>query len=398
MSNLNSLKKAGEAIYDRSIAMPISKIYQVTAPHFTKSREREAKGRILSLSNFRNDRDVVQCGYTRSTLPNVFYWLRAWDKETFLKIAGLGVHTDDLYNPREQAYKDGQEYAVEAISANSNYDVVNFGAMTKRLFSKKALAELRQKFPETIFTIGDSYTVQILKEDVLRELSNIKGRANSDVNVLVTGASGFLGEQSVSFLVEAGYNVIGLCTDTERAAKIAKTYSVSTTTDKSKISNIDAIVACTHAYESRLTMEFLRKITRNKTVMRVIDPAEPSAFSRKEYAKCKGNVVRIDAGNAHSQNLEKFGEVIIGKALGLPKRQIWACFAEAMILARHKDDERVRAMNWMKVSPESLSLIAELAEGVFSQPPVPSSFGEERRGARYKTPFTPYRPMRPAQT
>jgi len=89
-------------------------------------------------------------------------------------------------------------------------------------------------------------------------------------------------------------------------------------------------VACTHSKEIRLTADMVELIRKRDKKLLVVDVAEPSNLKYREFQKCKGVVIRQDAGNAYNSRLKYVLGAISYKMFSLTQGVTFGCFAEAM--------------------------------------------------------------------
>lgn len=324
---------------------------------------------VVMVSNFRDQVDVVKFGYRGKTLPDVLKWIRFHWNGIASQLFMIGVLTEDLL--QREGIKKGQHHFSEAIRnpIRKGTGVVLLAANTKRIFGKNA-AKLRNEFPDTIFTIGDNFTSLNLCQEVERTIC-ITGLVNP--RVLVVGPSGHLGGDVVKWLINRGYQVIGLGSDEKRAKKAEDELKIPIVTKFSDIGRVDIVVTCTHVNRSKLSAVDSIRFPGRKLV--VVDVCEPPNLDQDTYKAFSDKVIRVDAGNGYSKKLKYVLEPLGYNILRLSKNMAWGCFCEAMIIAKHKDDPEVASANWLEVNETNKRIISKYFEADFGLSPKPLCFG-----------------------
>lgn len=86
---------------------------------------------------------------------------------------------------------------------------------------------MKELFPNILFTIGDNGTVFLLQQETFKALTNA-GLHQSSAKIAVLGPYGLLGEMMVKFLLEKGYNVMGVGTNKIGLETVSKKYGIPT--------------------------------------------------------------------------------------------------------------------------------------------------------------------------
>ncbi len=250
--------------------------------------------------------------------------------------------------------------------------VILLAAGTKRLFNDGKI--LQERFPGTIFTIGDNGTMLLLQKQALDALEN-SGLEPMRSAIAVLGPYGFLGKMMVGSLRERGYRVIGLGRSKGALRRISDEFGIDVYVSFAEMGKVDAVIACTHSDGARLTIDTVETIRKPGRKLLVVDVAEPSNLVQEEYVKCRDRVIRLDAGNAYNPRLKYVLGAISYRMFRLGRNITFGCFAEAIALASAvRRGEDVSRHNWLEVSENNLEVIARLfAEDGFVCPP-PSCF------------------------
>lgn len=266
--------------------------------------------------------------------------------------------------------KRAQAQFISALvwASKKGAKVVLFAATTKRLFSDEGMEKIKADFPDITFTIGDSGTSFVLQNDALRafKLCNIVEKSR----VAILGPSGFLGEIMAKYLKKLGYSVVGFGSDKARLEKVGREIGIETCNNFSDLGTVNSVIACTHSEQATLDPDIIDKIRNADEKLVIIDVAEPKNLSEEEYFSCKDKVILFHAGDPYSRNLKYVGGFLSYRMLRLSKGVVFGCFAEALVIGyciKHNqmvDD--IKSTNWLKVSDESMCLVARLFEGKFS--------------------------------
>jgi len=174
-----------------------------------------------------------------------------------------------------------------------------------------------------------------------------------------------------------GYDIIGAGPSEDGLQKVNKMYGVQTCRTFSEMGKVDAVVACTHSEKIRLNAETVDFIRKDGKKLLVIDVAEPSNLTYREFQKCKDRVVRQDAGNAYAPGLKYVLGAISYRMFRLSRGVTFGCFAEALALAwalnnGHAGD--VLKRNWLEVNENNMEFTASLFKELGFTIPSPRCF------------------------
>jgi predicted amino acid dehydrogenase len=253
--------------------------------------------------------------------------------------------------------------------------VVLLAASTKRLFGRDA-KELKEKFPNTIFTIGDNGTAHLLLADTLNAIK-VKNISKEYGKIVILGAYGILGEAMVEALNFRGYKVIAVGDNVARLIELEKKYGIETSSSMESLENVDLVVACTHKKELQLNGEIIRKIKPKECKLVLIDVAEPANLSQEEYENCREFVTRQDAGNAYSKELSYVLGAFSYKKLSLSQGVVFGCFAEAMAIGSALKVHNYIEKDWFVVNSSNIKSVQNMFDEVGIAVPTPRCFGEK---------------------
>ena len=329
---------------------------------------------MVFISNFRDDSER-QKYLIRSQIGSEFIdGFRINMGEVYGRLKIINTDTHELLTTKGRRKAKQQFLSATGWAVDNGAKVVLLAASTKRLFGRDA-KELKEKFPNTIFTIGDNGTAYLLLTDTLRAIErNDISKENGQIAVL--GAYGILGESMLEALTFRGYNVIAVGDNATRLIELEKKYGVETSSTMESLKNIDLVVTCTHKKELQLTGEIIRTIKPKDKKLIVIDVAEPANLSKEEYQKNREFVIRQDAGNAYSKELSYVLGAFSYKKLSLSKGVVFGCFAEAMAIASMIKKDNYDARNWFEVNTSNIEIVAKMFDEVGLNVPTPRSFGE----------------------
>lgn len=264
--------------------------------------------------------------------PKHFNGPRYWMNGISGRTRALNVTAKDLAT--EKGRELAREYFLSAVrwAQNNGARVILLAAGTKRLFGENG-TELKEKFPDLIFGIGDNGTMYLLKEETFRALDLAKLRPGySRIGVL--GPYGLLGEYMTKVLTAKGYEVIGVGPNSSALEKIGEKFNIKTCQTFEEMGEVDAVIACTHSEKIRLTADIVRNTIRKKNKkLLVVDVAEPSNLKYREWEKCQDVCIRQDAGNAYSKKLKYVLGAISYKMFRLTQGVTFGCFAETLTIA-----------------------------------------------------------------
>ena len=318
--------------------------------------QQKEKVDVVFISNFRDDAER-QKYLIRSQIGSKFIdGFRINMGEVYGRLKIINTDTYELLTTKGRRKAKQQFLSATGWAVKNGAKVVLLAASTKRLFGRDA-KELKEKFPSTIFTIGDNGTVHLLLTDTLRAIErNDISKENGQIAVL--GAYGILGEAMVEALSVRGYRVIAVGDNISTLAELK---------------NIDLVVACTHKKELQLTGEIIRTIKPKDKKLIVLDVAEPANLSKEEYQKNREFVIRQDAGNAYSKDISYVLGAFSYKKLSLSKGVVFGCFAEAMAIASNHYEKR----DWFEINNSNIEVIAKMFDEVGITVPTPQCFGNK---------------------
>jgi predicted amino acid dehydrogenase len=284
----------------------------------------------------------------------------------------IDVDANELLTPAGRRKAKQQFIAAVQWAADRGAKVVLLAASTKRLFGRDG-AEIMEMFPNIVFTIGDNGTAYLLTEEVFNALRSANLNQKT-ARIVVLGPYGILGQSVVHELVEDGYQVLGVGSNTGKLAELQKSHGIETATSLDGLKDIDIVVACTHSKEALLTAQAVQKIKRSDKKLIVIDVAEPSNFTLEEYQSCQDLVVRQDAGNAYSENLQFVLGGISYRMFRLTNGVIFGCFAEALSIGYQLKNGGNVQRNWFEVNPHNIKFTRKMFEDIEFVVPEPRCF------------------------
>lgn len=300
-----------------------------------------------------------------------------------MHVGGVAARVRGIYvTAEEMLTKDGRRKARELFIAATAWAesqgarVILLAASTKRLFGRDG-RELKERFPNLLFTIGDNGTAHMLREDVFRGLWHCGLRARQ-ARILVIGPYGILGTRITQDLVEAGHQVVGYGSNAAALAEIAEIYQIPVATQIADIGPVDAVVACTHSASARLTAEQVRQLQRGDRRLLVIDVAEPANLDQNVHATCRDRVVRQDAGNAYNPALKYVLGALSWRKLMLSRGTVFGCFGEAMTLHHaiyRNGHSELGGHDWFVVDNHNMEAIGKAFADIGFIVPQPRSFG-----------------------
>lgn len=253
--------------------------------------------------------------------------------------------------------------------------VVLLAASTKRLFGRDG-AELKAMFPHILFTIGDNGTSLLLCQDIAAALH--KAKLGKQSRVLVIGPYGILGTEVTRFLLAQGYDVVGFGTNSNLLKEFASNFPIELHSDVTKIGKVDAVFACTHSTDAKLTAENVEYLRRADRKLLVVDVAEPANLDIDDYQRCEHVVVRQDAGNAYSPELRFVLGKLSSGMLNLAPNSVFGCFAESLTLYRaiYLDYQHTLLnQDWFQINRINLAVLAHNFEANQVRPPKACCFG-----------------------
>lgn len=265
--------------------------------------------------------------------------------------------------------------------------VVLLAASTKRLFGRDG-AELKAMFPHILFTIGDNGTSLLLCQDIAAALR--KAKLGKQSRVLVIGPYGILGTEVTRFLLAQGYEVVGFGTNSNLLKEFATNFPIELHSDITQVGKVDAVFACTHSTEAKLTAERVEYLRRADRKLLVVDVAEPANLDIDDYQRCEHVVVRQDAGNAYSPELRFVLGKLSSGMLNLAPNSVFGCFAESLTLYRaiYLDYQHTLLnQDWFQINRLNLAVLAHNFETNHVTPPKACCFGKPVKS--FELPYAP---------
>lgn len=297
------------------------------------------------------------------------------------RVRGIYVTAEEMLTREGRRLAKQQFIAATEWAQRKGARVILLAASTKRLFGRDG-RELKERFPNLLFTIGDNGTARMLHDDTLRALARAGLRPRSS-RVMVIAPYGILGMSITRELLAAGYEVVGYGANDTALAAIAVEFKIRVFTRIDEVGCVDAVVACTHSTAAKLSARSVAMLRPAERKLLVIDVAEPANLDAETYAQCNTVVIRQDAGNAYSDQLSYVLGPISWRMLILSRGVVFGCFAEALALfhAIHRCGwAELTKRDWFAVDDEQTVLAGQvLAEAGF-QLPEPRCFGKPVAG------------------
>jgi predicted amino acid dehydrogenase len=293
------------------------------------------------------------------------------------EVRGINVTAEEILT--RAGRKRARAVFMEAVAwaHDEGARVVLLAAATKRLFGHDG-AELKARFPDMVFTIGDNGTAHLLCQDVERAMAQA-GLDKAHARVLVVGAYGHLGRAVSRHLMNQHVNVVGYGPN----LRLLEAFSAETGTPVSlSLENagfFDMVITCTHSVEAKLTPTDVSLLRQPDRKLLVVDVAEPANLDERCLAACRSWVVRQDAGNAYAGKLSYLLGPLSYRKLRLPARTVFGCFAEAMALHRAiftAHNPLMLGRDWFDVNPAQMALVAAALEDMGLGLPAPHCFGQ----------------------
>lgn len=290
------------------------------------------------------------------------------------QVRGIPFTAAQMYDREDR--KRAKKVFIDAVawSQDQGARVVLLAASTKRLFGRDG-AELRERFPELLFTIGDNGTAHLLCQDVARA---IRRAGLVRPRILVIGPYGILGAAVSHELQRQRHDVVGYGANASLLTQFWAETGINVTSDLEQAGHFDVVVACTHSAESKLDPATVERLRRPHRRLLVVDVAEPANLDAETLARCEGKVVRQDAGNGHSPHLKYVLGPLSWNKLHLSQGTVFGCFAEAMSLfhavySEHNPSALTR--DWFEVSDSNMALVREAFQSLELGLPAPHCFG-----------------------
>jgi predicted amino acid dehydrogenase len=282
----------------------------------------------------------------------------------------------------EMLTKQGRQLAkTQFISAVQWADrqgakVVLLAASTKRLFGRDGTV-LKGMFPHITFTIGDNGTAQMLCSDIENAFTQSQINA-AKAKVLVIGPYGILGSVVTQYLVDKQFHVQGFGTNIHALQELQERFPIELFSNPNQLSKVDAVVACTHSPDAKLTEQLIHQLRKHNKKLLVVDVAEPANLDAAVYTLVKSHVVRQDAGNAFSKKLHYVLGGISSGMLYLPSHVVFGCFAESLALYHgiyKEHNHHLLNQDWFLVNKTNMALIKDEFLSLAIDTPEPCCFG-----------------------
>lgn len=293
------------------------------------------------------------------------------------RVRGIYVTAEELLT------KSGRQLAkqqfIDAVkwADQRGAKVVLLAASTKRLFGRDG-AELKTMFPHILFTIGDNGTALLLCQDIASALRKAKLGSNS--RILVIGPYGILGAEVTKFLLQQDYEVLGFGTNPTLLSEFSSNFPIPLSSDVRDFGKVDAVIACTHSPNAKLTLDAIEHLRYANRKLLVIDVAEPANLDAATFAQCEHVVVRQDAGNAWSPQLRFVMGKVSSGMLNLSPNSVFGCFAESMTLYHAIHCEHQYALlnqNWFQVNRLNIAVLSYNFQQLSVQAAAPHCFGKK---------------------
>lgn len=293
------------------------------------------------------------------------------------EVRGINVTAEEMLT--RQGRKRAKAVFIDAVqwAHDQGARVVLLAASTKRLFGRDG-AELKQLFPDMVFTIGDNGTAHLLCQDVERALhrSGLDGRK---ARILVVGAYGILGTALSEYLLRQGYDVVGYGTNLRLLEAFSAETGMPVCLSLESAGTVDMVVTCTHSADAKLSPQDVALLRRPGRRLLVVDVAEPANLDERCLAACSRWVLRQDAGNGHARGLSYLLGPLSYRRLKLPAHTLFGCFAEAMALHHAIFTEHnplLYGQDWFQVNHGQMALVAEAFASLGIGLPEPHCFGQ----------------------
>lgn len=296
------------------------------------------------------------------------------------RVRGIYVTAEEMLTKEGRKLAKRQFIAATEWAERKGARVILLAASTKRLFGRDG-RELKERFPNLLFTIGDNGTAGMLRADSFRALmaANLPaGRAR----LLVIGPYGILGQRVTAELLAAGYEVVGFGANANALAEVAREYGIATFERIESVGKVDAVVACTHSSAAKLTPAAVDSLRRRDRKLLVVDVAEPANLDQATLADRRAVLVRQDAGNAYAPGLRYVLGGLSWRLLMLSRGTVFGCFAEAMTLyhaIHRRGDVALARRDWFVVDAEATAQVAAAFREIGFTTPAPRCFGEPVR-------------------
>lgn len=221
---------------------------------------------------------------------------------------------------------DGILRAAERAAA-MGARILGLGAFTKVVGDAGVTVAKQAPIP---VTSGNSLTVAATLESAKHAVRAMGARDLTRGRAMVVGATGAIGSVCSRLLAQASGDVVLVSIEPERLASLAKTIAAETPGARVEtalsadalLGDCDLIVTATSAFGQRVI-----DLSRAKPGAVICDVALPSDISAEEAA------VRPDVLVVESGEVLVPGAISLAYDIGLPRGTVYACLAEAALLA-----------------------------------------------------------------
>ncbi len=293
------------------------------------------------------------------------------------QVRGICITAEELMTKSGRVR--AKKYFIDAVrwAQKRGAKVVLLAASTKRLFGRDG-HELKQLFPDILFTIGDNGTATLLCKDIDHALANTRLNKGNP-RILVLGPYGILGTAVTEHLLARQFEVTGFGANQKALAQMAEEYAITVASDINDIGKVDVVIACTHNANARLNSDSIERLRKHNRKLLVIDVAEPANLDEPTYQLCRDRVIRQDAGNAYSPLLHYVLGGISSGMLNLLPNVAFGCFAESLTLYHsiyHEHNHVLLNQDWFQVNSSNRALIADAFDSVSIACPKPTCFNK----------------------
>lgn len=310
------------------------------------------------ISNYRDLVDVRRLGYYNvESLPDVLSWTRyVWEDKYKARLFMIGSITEniggDLATPESiaRASEQFKKAVAQAISLGAR--TILYAAATKRL---PIWEELKQQYPNVVFTLGDNFTGLLLGERILDAFRRSK-LIPQRTRVLVIAPYGLLGSVALHYALNAGAEVV--CMGNPKRINLLRNlqtrHGIDICTTFESVGKVDMVVACNSAQRSQLTPERVDMLRKEGKKLIVIDPNEPANMRPRLYRQTADRVIRLDSGNGHSSRLKHILDPLMPWILRLETGVTWGCFSETLIICANQE---LSKYDWFEISPRNIAIV-----------------------------------------
>lgn len=200
----------------------------------------------------------------------------------------LTASSPDISNPVEYKKAVNGLRDVFRITPTKRMTPIGFGASMKRPGIKH-----RGLFPDNFLTIGDNLTVAAMIESIKNKISEMNiNKYNDDISILVTGPTGFIGGELMSWVLEnTKWKVIAISTNKDRFELKYNSNSyfsrIKCLTSFEELSghSIDIVILATHYTQSIPPLNILSNMPKGSVVF---DVCTPNIYSLNDLVGFRG--------------------------------------------------------------------------------------------------------------